>query len=138
MLQIAPEVRLVAPQGHKEMRREVDSHTHRSVEPEALHIVDDSRPFRTDNDAAGVADDVHQDTGAVAVGCLGTTESAAVRTVLKRVVAEAGRPRACVAHLLVQGIADVRIQQDVLGAVRENEALTWAGMGSLAVQTCWD
>lgn len=125
-------------QEHKEMRRQVDNRKRSLVELEVLHRMHAQSHVQAGSDAPGVADAVHQDTAASAVDCFGSAMAVEGRTTLKKAVAKVGRLQPCEEHLLAQSTAGAQIQQYVLGVERENEALTWEGMGSLAVQTCWD
>jgi hypothetical protein len=120
------------------MRRQVDNRKRSLVELEVLHRMHARSQVQAGSDAPDVAADVHQDTVASAVDCFGSAMAVEGRTTLKKVAAKVGWLQPCEEHLLAQGTADAQIQQYVLGVERENEALTWEGTGSLAVQTCWD
>lgn len=136
--QAASGVLRVALRGRKALRRQVDSHRHSFVELEALHRVHAQLHVRAGSGASRVAGDVHQGTMAFVVDCFGSAMAAEDQTMSKRAMVKVDRLRPCAVHLLAQGTADARIQQYVLGVGREIEALTWEGMGNLAVQTCWD
>lgn len=117
------------------MRRLADSHRCKLEEPELLHRGHARSRVRAGSGAPGIHGDALQGTAASAVNCSDSTMIAEDGTTLKRAVVEADRLRPCVVLTPAQGIGDVQIQQYVLGVGRAIGALTWEGMGSLAVQT---
>lgn len=138
MSQAAPGFLHVALREHKRLCRQVDTRTHSSAELEALHRTHALSHVLVGSGVPGDAGDVHQDTVDFAVVSYGSAGAAEDRTKPQRVAVKAGRLRLCAVHSLPLGTADARIQQYVLGAGKENEALTWEGTGRLAVQTRWD
>ena len=133
----APEgLRAVLP-GRMVMRRQAGTRRHSSDEPELLHMGHAQLHVQLGSGAPGVAGDFYQSTAASVEDCPGPAMDAEDQRTLKMVVAEVDQLRPFVVHLPTQGTGE-RIQQYVLGVGREIEALTWEGMGSLAVQTYWD
>lgn len=126
----------VLRQGRMAMRRQVDIHRRRSAQLEALHKMHAQVP--AGNGAPGFAGAVHLGTAVSAVDCFGSVMAAEDRTTRKKAVVKVDQVRLCVVRLLGRGSGGAQIQQYVLGVWEETEALTWEGMGSLAVQTGWD
>jgi hypothetical protein len=132
---VALERLLVALQGRKMVRRQVaGSHRCSSAQVEVLHRSHTQVRVQAGSDGVGVAGAALQDTAASA-NYSGSAMAADDRTALRKAAAMADRFRSCAVHSLAQGTGDARIQQYVLGVGKENEALTWEGMDSLAVQT---
>ena len=135
MPQVAPESLLVALRERKVVRRQVvGSHRCSSAEVEVLHRSHTHLRVQAGSDAPGVVGAALQDTVASA-NCFGSAMAAEDRTALRKAAVMADRFRLCAMRSLAQGTDGARFQQHVLGVGKENEALTWEGMDSLAVQT---
>jgi hypothetical protein len=132
---VAPESLLAGLQGRKAVRQQVvGSHRCSSAEVEVLHRSHTQLRVRAGSDAPGVAGAALQDTVAFA-NCFGSAMAAEDRTALRKAAVTADRFRPCAVRSLAQSTGDARFQQYVLSVGKENEALTWEGMDSLAVQT---
>lgn len=125
-----------AAQQHMGLHQLVDNRRHSSVELEVLCKLHALVRAQADSGVPEVAGDVPQGTAVLPADCFGSAMAAEGQTMVQRMAGEAKHPRHCVVRSRARGTAGVGILQYVLGAERENEALTWEGMDMLAVQTC--
>ena len=132
---VASESLLVALQGRKMVRRQVvGSHRCSFAQVKVLHRSHTQVRVQAGSDGAGIAGAALQDTAASA-NYSGSAMAAEGRTALRKAAVMADRFQSCAMRSLAQDTGDARVQQYVLGVGKENEALTWEEMDSLAVQT---